>query len=62
MSVNVSPISRTAAILIIVVGVITFVLVNSYAGIAFVVLGVVMYVLLYRFSSKLRTELAKARG
>ena len=59
MSVRVSPISRTAAILIIAVGVITFILVNPVAGIAFVVLGVVMYALLYRFRSKLESELAR---
>jgi membrane protein implicated in regulation of membrane protease activity len=62
VSVRVSPISRFAAILIIVVGVITFIFVNSIAGAAFVVLGVVMYALLYRFRSKLESELRKAGG
>ena len=62
MSVRVSPISRTAAILIIVVGIITFVFVNPIAGIAFVALGVALYVLLYKFRSKLEADLAKTEG
>lgn len=62
MSVRVSPISRTAAILIIVVGIITLIFVNPVAGVAFVALGVALYVLLYKFRSKLEADLKKADG
>ena len=57
MSVRVSPISRGAAILIIVLGVFTFLLVNPIAGVAFIALGVFLYLLLYRISAKLEREL-----
>lgn len=57
MSVRVSPISRTAAVLIILVGVFTLFFVNSIAGVAFLVLGAVLYALLYRFTSRLNSEL-----
>lgn len=60
MSVRVSPISRTAAILIIFVGAfllftgsVAGVLANEVAGAAFIVLGLVMYMLLLRFTRKL---------
>jgi membrane protein implicated in regulation of membrane protease activity len=57
MSVKVSPISRGAAILVVVVGLFTIALVNLFAGIAFVVLGMVLYWLLYRFARKVRREI-----
>ena len=64
MSVRVSPISKTASLLIIAVG--AFVLVGGLstgdeisiiAGVAFVALGVVLYMLLLRFTRKLKREL-----
>ena len=67
MAVRASPISRTAAILIIAVG--AFVLLaglvtgeaaNEIAGVAFVVLGLVLYRLLFRFTRKLERELKEA--
>jgi len=65
--VRVSPISRTAAILIILVGVfvlfgglVTGVLASDVAGLAFIVLGVALYRLLYRFTRKLRKEIGEA--
>ena len=66
MSVRVSPISKVAAILIIVVG--AFVLLAAFvtgdlasyiAGSAFVVLGVVLYLLLIWFTRKLRREISE---
>lgn len=57
---RVSPISRTAAILIIVVGVLTFFFVNQIAGVAFLALGLVLYALLYRFTNRLNAELGRA--
>lgn len=62
MPVRVSPISRAAAVLVIVVGIITFVAVNAIAGIAFIALGVAMYALLYRLGAKLESDLAQAEG
>jgi len=62
LSVRVSPISRTAAILIIVLGVFTLFFVNEIAGIAFLALGAILYALLYRFTSGLNSELRKAEG
>jgi len=63
VSVKVSPVSRTAAILIIVIGIITLlaglstgILANTVAGVAFVVLGVFLYALLYRLTGSLRRE------
>jgi membrane protein implicated in regulation of membrane protease activity len=67
LAVRASPISRTAAILIIAVG--AFVLLaglvtgeaaNEIAGVAFVVLGLVLYRLLFRFTRKLERELKEA--
>jgi hypothetical protein len=59
MSVKVSPISRSASLLIIVIGVFTLVvgwaagiLEERVAGIAFIVLGIGLYGLLYRLSGK----------
>jgi heme O synthase-like polyprenyltransferase len=62
LSVRVSPISRTAAILIIVLGVFTLFFVNAIAGIAFLALGLVLYALLYRFTAKLNTEIGRAEA
>lgn len=67
--VRVSPVSRTAAILIIVIGVFvltaglaTDTLASDIAGGAFVVLGAVLYYLLFKFTRKLEREFAEARG
>ncbi|MDG6964062.1 MAG: hypothetical protein JRN27_04585 [Nitrososphaerota archaeon] len=63
MSVKASPISKTAAVLIILVG--AFVLfaglvaedlASDVAGAAFIVLGVALYGLLSRFTRKLKGE------
>jgi len=55
MSVSVSPISRTASLLIIAIGVFTLavgqatgILEDSVAGTAFIILGIVMNRVLYR--------------
>lgn len=65
LSVRVSPISRTAAILIIAVGafilltgLIAGVVANEVAGAAFILLGAALYGLLLRFTRKLRGEAA----
>lgn len=67
MSVRVSPISRTAAILIIVVGVFVLFtglvagdLVSEVAGVSFVALGIALYGLLFRFTRKLKAEVGGA--
>lgn len=67
MSVRVSPVSRTAAILIIVIGIITLlaglstgILASTVAGVAFTVLGVFLYALLYRLRGTLRREVDEA--
>jgi len=66
MSVRVSPISKTAAILIIAIG--AFVLLGGFvtgdlasyiAGSAFIILGVILYVLLIWFTKKLRREIGE---
>ena len=62
MSVRVSPISRSAAILIILLGVFTLFFVNQIAGIAFLVLGAILYALLYRFTAKLNTKIGQAES
>ena len=68
MSVRVSPISRTAALLIMAVGV--FVLVaglstgeaaNDLAGVVFIALGLFLYRLLFRFTRKLEREMSQAQ-
>ena len=66
MAVKASPISRTAAVLIMVIGAFVLVagvaagsLANEVAGTAFIVLGLALYGLLLRFTKKLREE---ARG
>jgi len=65
--VRVSPISKTAALLIIAIGV--FVLftglvadvpASDVAGVAFIILGLILYRLLFRFTKKLEREIAEA--
>ena len=65
--VRVSPISKTAALLIIAIGV--FVLftglvadvpASDVAGVVFIVLGVILYRVLFRFTKKLEREIAEA--
>ena len=65
MSVRVSPISRTAAILILLIGafvlltgVVAGVLANVVAGAIFIAIGLALYGLLLRFTRKLRSEIA----
>ena len=65
--VRVSPISKTAAILIIAVGVfvlfgglVTGTLASDIAGLAFIVLGLILYRLLFRFTRKLEKEISGA--
>ena len=69
MSVRASPISRTAAILIVALGV--FVLftglvagavANDVEGAAFIVLGLALYGLLQRFTRKLENEIRGSEG
>jgi glycopeptide antibiotics resistance protein len=57
LSVKVSPISRGAALLIMVVGLLTFVFVNDIAGLIFVVLGIALYWMLYRLAHRVRREI-----
>lgn len=65
MAVRASPVSKTAAILIIVIGVfvlftglVASVLANEVAGVAFIALGLALYGLLLRFTKRLRTEIS----
>ena len=67
MSVRVSPISRTAAILIVAVGV--FVLLaglstgevaSDVSGVVFIALGVFLYLFLLRFTRNLGRQLEEA--
>ncbi|MDA4125779.1 MAG: hypothetical protein OK452_01045 [Thaumarchaeota archaeon] len=67
MSVRASPISKTAALLIIALGVFTLfagivggVIVNDIAGVAIIVLGLVLYRLLFRFARKLERKIKDA--
>jgi membrane protein implicated in regulation of membrane protease activity len=64
MSVRVSPISKGAALLIIIVGAITFLFdgetIGEVAGAAFMVLGVALYALLYRFTRRVKREIDEA--
>jgi drug/metabolite transporter (DMT)-like permease len=69
LSVKASPISRTAAILIIAVGafvlftgVVSGELEDDVAGVAFIVLGLALYALLSRLTRRLRTEAAGSAG
>ncbi|HEV2226802.1 MAG TPA: hypothetical protein VGR56_08375 [Nitrososphaerales archaeon] len=64
MSVRASPISKTAALLIIALGVFTLfagvvggVVVNDIAGVAIIVLGLVLYRMLFRFARKLERQI-----
>jgi len=66
MSVRVSPISRTAAVLIVAIGI--FVLLGGFAtgdlasyvaGTAFIALGAVLYLLLIWFTKKLKREIGE---
>ena len=64
MTVRVSPISKTAAILLVVLGVFTLivglatgVIGVTVAGLGITVLGLALYRLLYRFTRKLRKEI-----
>ncbi len=64
MSLKVSRISRTAALLIIVIGVFTIVVGlataivdDTVAGVAFVILGVFLHRLLYRFTRRVEKEI-----
>jgi membrane protein implicated in regulation of membrane protease activity len=63
MTVRVSPISKTAAILLIVLGLFTLVvglasgvIEVTIAGLGIVVLGLALYRLLYRFTRNLQKE------
>lgn len=67
MSVRVSPISKVASILIVVIGAFVFLTgvaggldANTVAGLVFVVLGLSLYILLFRFSRKVDRELREA--
>ena len=62
MSFRVSPISKSAALLIIALGVFTFFFVDNVAGVAFVALGIALYWLLYRFSGRIGREVREAKG
>ena len=64
MSVRVSPISKTAALLIVAIGLFTLaaglstgIIESTVAGASITVLGVVLYRLLYRFTRKLKREI-----
>ncbi|MDG6938244.1 MAG: hypothetical protein JRN42_06875 [Nitrososphaerota archaeon] len=64
MAVRASPISKTAAILIIIVGIFVLlagllarVVASEVEGIAFIALGLALYGLLRRFTRKLRGEI-----
>ncbi|MDG6965815.1 MAG: hypothetical protein JRM75_04030 [Nitrososphaerota archaeon] len=64
MAVRASPISKTAAILIIIVGIFVLlagllarVVASEVEGIAFIALGLALYGLLRRFTRKLREEI-----
>ena len=65
--VRLSPISKTAAILIIAIGIfvltagiVTDELPSDITGGAFIALGVILYYLLVRFTKKLEREIAEA--
>ena len=66
LSVRASPVSKTAAILIIAVGAFVFLtgvvasdLTSEVTGAAFIALGFALYGLLKRFTRRLRTEVAE---
>ena len=65
MSVRASPISKTASILIMIIGafvlltgVVADVVANMVAGAAFIALGLALYGALQRFTRRLREEVA----
>lgn len=67
LSVRVSPISKSAAVLIVVIGafvlltgLVARVLVNEVVGVAFMVLGVMLYALLLRLTRRLRSDVSRA--
>jgi Flp pilus assembly protein TadB len=67
VSVRASPISKTAALLIIALGVFTLfagivggVIANDIAGVAIIVLGLVLYRMLFRFARKLERQIKDA--
>ena len=67
MSVRASPISKTAALLIIALGVFTLfagvvggVVINDIAGVAIMVLGLVLYRMLFRFARRLDRQIKDA--
>jgi divalent metal cation (Fe/Co/Zn/Cd) transporter len=67
VSVRASPISKTAALLIIALGAFTLfagivggAIVNDIAGVAIMVLGLVLYSLLFRFARKLERQIKDA--
>ena len=67
MSVRVSPISKTAAFLIIAVGafvllagVTTAEVAYDISGVVFILLGLVLYLVLLRFTRKLSREIEEA--
>ena len=68
VKVRVSPISKSAAILIIAIGIfvltagiVTDELPSEITGVAFIALGVILYFLLIRFTEKLEREIAGAQ-
>ena len=68
VQVRVSPISRTAAILIIAIGAFVLLaglstgeLAYDVAGVAFLALGLVLYRVLLRFTRKLQKEISEAQ-
>jgi len=69
VSVRVSPISKTASILIIAVGIFTLIaglttgiIESTVAGVAITILGLVLYRLLYTFTRKLQKEMGGEGG
>jgi hypothetical protein len=60
LSVRVSPISKSAAIMLMALGVFTAIFVNPFLGALIVVIGVVLYRLLFRFTAKVQRELDEA--
>lgn len=69
MSIRVSPISKTAALLIVAVGLFTLaaglftgVVESTVAGVAFITMGVILYRLLFRFTRKLEREIRQERS
>jgi membrane protein implicated in regulation of membrane protease activity len=60
LPVVVSPVSRLASVLLILLGIFTLVFVLIIAGILIIILGVILYWLLYRFSTRVEKELGGA--